>query len=116
MKENSDPIIRLTDPTRDFGTFRAVDNLSIEVPPGIVFGFLGPNGAGKTTTIRILLGLMDPTTGHASVLGFNSRTQGNEIRTMTGALLEHSGAYEHLNAEDNLEFFGRVYHIEKSAR
>jgi len=106
MKVNNKPIIKLTDLTRDFGTFRAVDKLSIEVTSGIVFGFLGPNGAGKTTTIRIRLGLMEATSGDASVLGFNPQTQGNEIRTRTGALLEHSGVYEHLNAEDNLEFFG----------
>ena len=73
---------------RQFGTLRAVDGLSLEVPSGIIFGFLGPNGAGKTTTIRLLLGILEPTAGRAEVLGFDARAQGNEIRTHTGALLE----------------------------
>jgi ABC-2 type transport system ATP-binding protein len=86
-----------------------VDSLTLEVPSGIIFGFLGPNGAGKTTTIRMLLGLLEPTDGSAKVLGYDSRTHADEVRTHTGALLEHSGIYEHLSAEDNLEFYGRVW-------
>jgi ABC-2 type transport system ATP-binding protein len=78
------------------------------VPAGVVFGFLGPNGAGKTTTIRLLLSLIDPTGGGAEVLGFDTRTQGREIRARCGALLEHSGLYERLSAEDNLRFYGKV--------
>jgi ABC-2 type transport system ATP-binding protein len=102
--------------TRDFGPVRAVDNLSLEVPPGIIFGFLGPNGAGKTTTIRLLLGLMEPTSGRAEVLGFDSSTQPDEVRSRTGALLEHSGIYEHLSAEDNLDFYGRVWSLSVAER
>ncbi|MCX7681970.1 MAG: ABC transporter ATP-binding protein, partial [Anaerolineae bacterium] len=102
--------------TRDFDTLRAVDTLNLEVPRGIIFGFLGPNGAGKTTTIRLLLGLLEPTAGRAEVLGFDTRTQADEIRSRTGALLEHHGLYERLNAEDNLEFYGRVWHISAGAR
>ncbi len=108
--------IRIEGLVRDFGPIRAVDHLSVEVQPGIVFGFLGPNGAGKTTTIRLLLGLLEPTAGRAEVLGFDTRTQAQEIRTRTGALLEHSGIYEHLSAEDNLEFYGRVYRLAKAER
>jgi len=108
--------IRIEKLTRDFGPVRAVDNLSLEVPSGIIFGFLGPNGAGKTTTIRMLLGLLEPTHGQAEVLGFETRTQADEIRTHTGALLEHSGIYEHLSAEDNLEFYGRVWHLSVAER
>jgi ABC-2 type transport system ATP-binding protein len=95
--------------TRDFGAVRAVDHLSMEVPAGIVFGFLGPNGAGKTTTIRLLLGLLEPTSGHCQVLGFDSVTQASEVRAHSGALLEYSGLYEQLSAEENLEFYGRTY-------
>ena len=80
---------------------RAVDGLSLEVPAGILFGFLGPNGADKTTTIRLLLGLLEPTAGRAEVLDFDTRTQADEVRARTGALLEHSGIYEQLSAEDN---------------
>ena len=103
--------IRIENLTRDFKTVRSVDGLSLEVPAGIIFGFLGPNGAGKTTTINLLLGLLEPTSGHAEVLGFDTRTHADEVRTRTGALLEHPGVYEQLTAEDNLEFYGRVYRL-----
>jgi ABC-2 type transport system ATP-binding protein len=101
---------------RDFGSLRAVDDLSIEVPTGSVFGFLGPNGAGKTTTIRLLLGLLEPTQGRAQVIGFDAVHQADEIRTRSGALLEHNGLYERLSAENNLEFYGRVWRIPASER
>jgi ABC-2 type transport system ATP-binding protein len=106
--------IRAQGLTRSFETVRALDDLNVEVPAGSVFGFLGPNGAGKTTTIRLLLGLIEPTSGSAQVLGFDTRTQGAEIRARTGALLEHSGLYERLSAEDNLRFYGRVAHMPKA--
>jgi ABC-2 type transport system ATP-binding protein len=93
-----------------------VDGLSLEVPAGIIFGFLGPNGAGKTTTINLLLGLLEPTDGQAEVLGFDTRTQAAEVRTRTGALLEHPGVYEQLSAEDNLEFYGRVWRMPVTER
>lgn len=112
--------VRTEELTRDFatssGTVRAVDRLSLEVPAGIVFGFLGPNGAGKTTTIRILLGLVEPTAGHAEIMGFDTRTQADEVRNCTGALLEHTGVYEQLSAEDNLEFYGRVWRLSATQR
>lgn len=94
---------------RDFGSVAAVADLNIEIPAGIVFGFLGPNGAGKSTTIRLLVGLIEPTRGYASVLGFDTRSQAAEIRTNTGVLLEHAGLYERLSVENNLDFYGRVF-------
>jgi len=94
---------------RSFGTIKAVDGLSMDVPAGIVFGFLGPNGAGKTTTIHLLLGLLEPTQGRARVMGFDTRSQADEIRNRSGALLEFSGLYERMSAEDNLDLFGRIY-------
>jgi len=112
----SDTAIRTTNLTRDFGTVRAVDALTLEVPPSIIFGFLGANGAGKTTTINLLLGLLEPTAGQAQVLGFDTRTQGSAIRERTGALLEFSGLYERLTAEDNLDFYGRVWHLSATER
>ena len=96
---------------RSFGATVAVSDLNIEVPAGIVFGFLGPNGSGKTTTIRLLLGLLAPSGGRAEVLGFDPTTQGDEIRARCGALLEHTGLYERLSAEDNLDFYGQVWRI-----
>ncbi|MBA2245019.1 MAG: ABC transporter ATP-binding protein [Gemmatimonadetes bacterium] len=108
--------IRTESLTCDFETVRAVDDLSLEVPAGSVFGFLGPNGSGKTTTIRLLLGVLEPTAGRAEVLGFDSRTQGDRIRERAGALLEHPGIYERLSAEDNLEFYGRVWRMPAAER
>jgi ABC-2 type transport system ATP-binding protein len=102
--------------TRDFGSLRAVDHLSLTVPAGQVFGFLGPNGSGKTTTIRLLLGLLEPTAGQAQVLGFDSREQSAAIRERAGALLEHPGLYERMSAEDNLEFYGRVWRLPAGER
>jgi ABC-2 type transport system ATP-binding protein len=111
-----EPIIRTEHLSRFFGTVRAVDDLSLEVPAGIVFGFLGPNGAGKTTTIHLLLGLLEPTQGQASVLGFDTRTQADAIRARSGALLEFAGLYERMTAEDNLDFYGRIYHMPAAER
>lgn len=113
----SGPMAVVTDGlTRDFGPVRALDGLNLEVPTGIVFGFLGPNGSGKTTTIRLLLGLLEPTRGQARVLGLDARSQAHQIRDRTGTLLEHTGLYERLSAEDNLEFFGRVYGLDRIER
>ncbi len=108
--------IRTDSLTRDFKTVRAVDTLTLDVDTGSVFGFLGPNGAGKTTTIRLLLGLLEPSAGRAEVLGFDTRTQPDEIRQRCGALLEHHGLYERLTAADNLEFFGRAWRIPPAER
>lgn len=99
---------------RDFKDVRALDGLSIEVRAGEVFGFLGPNGAGKTTTIRLLLGLLEPTGGKASVLGYDTVIQADAIRQHSGALLEHAGLYERLSAEDNLEYYGRIWRLPKA--
>jgi ABC-2 type transport system ATP-binding protein len=112
----TDYAIRTDNLSRDFGRVRAVDHLGLEVPKGMIFGFLGPNGAGKTTTIHLLLGLLEPTDGRAQVLGFDTRTQADEVRSRTGALLEHEGLYERLSAEDNLEFYGRIWHMPAAAR
>jgi ABC-2 type transport system ATP-binding protein len=101
---------------RSFGTITAVDDLSMDVPAGIVFGFLGPNGAGKTTTIHLLLGILEPSHGQARVLGFDTRSQADEIRTQSGALLEFSGLYERMSAEDNLDLYGRIYCMSRPER
>ena len=108
--------IRAESVTRDFGPVRALDALSLEIPKGIVFGFLGPNGAGKTTAIRVFLGLIEPSGGHAEVLGLDTRRDGAAIRTRCGALLEHPGLYERLSANDNLEFYGRAWHVPRRVR
>lgn len=110
------PAIRTEKLTRNFNGVRAVDDLSLEVAAGTIFGFLGPNGAGKTTTIHLLLGLLEPSAGRAEVLGYDTRTQPDQIRTRSGALLEHPGLYERLTAEDNLEFYARIWHLSPGER
>ena len=102
--------------TRDFNTVRAVDQITFEVDSGSLFGFLGPNGSGKTTTIRLLLGLLEPTQGNSSVLGYDPVSQGDLVRQNCGALLEHTGLYERLSAFENLEFYARVYRLPSSER
>ncbi|MGD8603070.1 MAG: ABC transporter ATP-binding protein, partial [Anaerolineales bacterium] len=101
---------------RSFGSVRAVDQLDLSVPNGIVFGFLGPNGSGKTTTIRLLLGLLSPSEGQAQVMGYDSRRQSDQIRLHSGALLEHNGLYERMSAWDNLELYARIYHLNPPQR
>ncbi len=111
-----EPIIRTEHLSRSFGAVRAVQDLSLEVPAGIVFGFLGPNGAGKTTTIHLLLGLITPDQGAASVLGYDVLTQAAQVRTHCGALLEFAGLYERMSAEDNLDLYGRIYKMPAADR
>src|SRR5450759_905285 len=88
------PAIRTVGLSKQFSTVRALDDLMLEIPRGIIFAFLGPNGSGKTTTIRLLLGLVGPTSGNAQVLGYDIRTNAAAIRERTGALLKHCGLYE----------------------
>ena len=102
--------------SRDFGPVHALAGLDLEVTQGSIFGFLGPNGAGKTTTIRLLLGLLEATSGSAEILGFDVRTAADRIRAQTGALLEHPGVYERLTAARNLEYYGRIYRLPRVER
>lgn len=102
--------------TRHFGPVKAVDGLTFAVPAGSVFGFLGPNGSGKTTTIRLLLGLLEPTGGRAEVLGLDVRTQASEIRAQAGVVLDQHGLYEQMSALDNLDFWGRAWHLPRRER
>ena len=108
--------IVIKDLVRDFPEVRALDGLSLEVPAGIVYGFLGPNGAGKTTTINILLGLLEPSSGRAEVLGYDTASQGDQVRASVGALLEYTGLYAQMSAADNLEFYGRAWHMPAADR
>ena len=96
---------------KSFNVLRAVDDLSLKVAQGAVFGFLGPNGAGKTTTIRMMLGLLEPTSGDIRVLGFDARTQADRIRERVGVLLDNDRLYDRLTAYDNLDYFGRIYRL-----
>ncbi|MFH1007707.1 MAG: ABC transporter ATP-binding protein [Candidatus Latescibacterota bacterium] len=101
--------------TRSFGNRDAVRELTLAVAPGEIFGLLGPNGSGKTTTIRMLLGLIAPSSGEAHVLGCDVKSASQQIRERTGALMEHDGLYERLSARENLSYFARIYGIGKDA-
>src|SRR5690349_23292195 len=95
--------------TKRFGEFSAVDNVSFSVQAGEVFGWLGPNGAGKTTTIRMLLGLLRPTSGATYVLGLNSATQTKAMHAAVGYMSQQFTLYTDLTAAENIRFYGQVY-------
>jgi ABC-2 type transport system ATP-binding protein len=95
--------------TKSFGDFVAVDRVSFRVRTGEIFGFLGPNGAGKTTTIRILLGLLTPTSGKASVLGLDIVSDVRELHTRVGYMSQLFTLYNDLTAWENIRFYGRAY-------
>ncbi len=103
------PVIECKDLVRDFGTFRAVDRVSFEVPKAAIFGLLGPNGSGKTTTIRILCGVLEASAGKVSVLG-HDLAQGSEIiKPHVGYMSQRFGMYADLTVRENLIFFGRIH-------
>jgi ABC-2 type transport system ATP-binding protein len=95
--------------TRTFGSLVAVDDLTLAIPAGTVFGFLGPNGAGKTTTVRMLSALIAPTLGSAVVAGCRLGEQNQAIRQSVGILTETPGLYDRLSAWQNLRFFAEMY-------
>jgi ABC-2 type transport system ATP-binding protein len=97
--------------TKRFKETLAVDDLSLDVAEGEVFGFLGPNGAGKTTTVRMLTSLIGPTAGSAIVAGFNLGRQDTEIRRTVGVLTETPGLYDALSAEYNLRIYAELYEV-----
>jgi ABC-2 type transport system ATP-binding protein len=97
--------------TKKFGDFTAVNNVNFDVPRGEIFGFLGPNGAGKTTTIRMLLGLLTPTSGTARVIGFDVVKQSEELRKHIGYMSQKFSLYPDLTVDENLNFYGGVYGV-----
>jgi ABC-2 type transport system ATP-binding protein len=112
---NNSPIIVTNKLTKIFGETTAVNQLTLSVQRGEVFGLLGPNGAGKTTTVRMLAALLVPSSGEAQVAGFQVGVQDQEIRRKIGLLPESPGLYDSLSAEQNLAFFGAMYGVEKIA-
>jgi len=103
--------IETTKLTRTFGSLVAVDDLTLAIPEGTVFGFLGPNGAGKTTTVRLLSALIAPTRGSATVAGYHLGENNQAIRQAVGILTETPGLYDRLSAWDNLLFFAEMYDL-----
>lgn len=105
-------MIKTQNLTKKFGEILAVEDLSLEVEEGEVFGFLGPNGAGKTTTVRMLTSLIAPTRGSAQVNGHLVGKEDREIRRSVGLLTESPGLYQNLSAERNLQIYASLYEVE----
>jgi ABC-2 type transport system ATP-binding protein len=105
------PVILTEGLTRQFGEIMAVDDLTLEVYPGEILGFMGHNGAGKTTTVRLLNGVLAPTSGRAQVLGLDPSTEGVELRQRTGVLTETPSVDERLTGFENLAIFGAIYQV-----
>ncbi len=97
--------------TKRFGSFTAVDRINFSVREGEIFGFLGPNGSGKTTTIRMLLGLLRPTSGSAQILGYDVARQTGQVRRIAGYMSQRFSLYDDLTVTENLNFYGRTYGV-----
>lgn len=108
--------IETFDLSRHFGSFAAVDKVNFYVPKGEIFGLLGPNGAGKTTTIRMLCGIIRPSSGNASVLGFDIRKDAEDIKKNIGYMSQKFSLYDDLTAIENLNFYAAIYGVPRSDR
>ena len=112
----SEAVIVVENLTRRFGEFVAVDHINFEIEAGEVVGYLGPNGSGKTTTIRMLLGLLQPSDGKATVLGYDAFNQSEEVRARAGYMSQKFALYDELTVLENLTFYGGVYGISEKSR
>jgi ABC-2 type transport system ATP-binding protein len=108
--------VEMEDLVKVFGSFVAVDHVSMQVRRGEILGFLGPNGAGKSTTIRMLCGLLTPTSGRAQVNGFDVGTQPEEIRRSIGYMSQKFSLYDDLTVEENIDFFSGMYSVPRERR
>lgn len=109
-------MIEINELTKQYGNFTAVDQLSMEISPGVVFGFVGPNGAGKSTTMSILATLLQPTSGTAKVGGFDVTKKPKEVRKLIGYMPDFFGVYDHFKTTEYLDFYGASYGIPRSER
>ena len=108
---SSEKSVQATQLTRKFGDFIAVDQISFDIPKGEIFGLLGPNGAGKTTTIRMLCGILTPSSGAASILGFDVSKQTEEVKQRIGYMSQKFSLYNDLSVSENLNFYANLYGI-----
>ena len=109
-------VVLTEDLTRHFGDFVAVDHVNFSVRAGEIVGYLGPNGSGKTTTMRMLLGLLEPTAGKATVLGFDAFRQSEMVRSRVGYMSQKFALYDDLTVRENLAFYGGIYGIRDPLR
>jgi ABC-2 type transport system ATP-binding protein len=106
--------IEIRNLTKKFGSFVAVNDISFGIPQGKIFGFLGPNGSGKSTTIRMICGVLSPTSGKGTVLGYDMYKDTELIKQNIGYMSQKFGLYEDLTVEENLDFYGSIYMISKA--
>lgn len=116
MTQSNTYAVETHDLSKQFDRFTAVDRVSFNVPRGQIFGLLGPNGAGKTTTIRMLLGLLRPTSGTAAVLGLDIVKQAGELRRRIGYMSQKFSLYNDLTVEENLNFYAGAYGVQGQRR
>ena len=109
------PTIEVRSLTRRFGAFTAVDAISFDVAAGEVFGFLGANGAGKTTAIRMLIGLLAPTSGSARVAGYDVASQAEDVKRHIGYMSQRFSLYEDLTVRENITLYGGIYGLSDRA-
>lgn len=109
-------IVEIQNLTKKFADLTAVDHLSLSIPEGVIFGLLGPNGSGKTTTIRILCGILPPTSGQALIMGLDSFQQAEKIRKLIGYTSQYCSLYGDLTVEENLVFYAQIYGMRSSER
>lgn len=109
-------MIKLTELTKAYGSLVAVNHLNLDVRPGEIFGFLGPNGAGKTTTIKMIAGLLQPTSGTIQVGGYDIRTEPLRAKAVTGFIPDRPYLYEKLTATEFMLFIARLYGVDEAQR
>ena len=114
VKELKEPEILIQNLTKKYEDVTAVDNLSMEIQKGELFGLLGPNGAGKTTAIKVLCGLLTPTSGSAKVAGYDVRIQSGKIKELIGVCPQDSAVYPFLTGRENVELFGNLHTMPKN--
>src|SRR6266446_9630774 len=110
------PAIEMVDLCKDFGSFHAVDHLSLIVQQGEIFGLLGPNGSGKTTTINMISGLSVPTSGEVRVMGYDVRHQARQVRRLLGSIPQETALYEELTAWDNMDFHADLFGVPRQEK
>jgi ABC-2 type transport system ATP-binding protein len=116
VEKDGEAVIKAESLTKRFGTFAATDHITFSVQRGEIFGLLGPNGAGKSTTFKMLCGLLKPTEGKASVVGFDLQRSGSKARNRIGYMAQKFSLYSDLTVRHNLEFFSGIYGLERSRR
>jgi ABC-2 type transport system ATP-binding protein len=116
ITSTKETVIEVANLTKRFGSFTAVDNISLKIQPGEIFGLLGPNGAGKSTTFRMMCGLLKPTSGTAFVNGVDLLTAASQARARIGYMAQKFSLYGNLSVKENLDFFSGIYNLQNKER